>query len=74
MNHQNKQFSKNAKDWNNKNYLENYNQIFNFYFAKFLNEIKLLLNKTENNTLTGLNCLEHLTINLNPETIIDNIA
>ena len=74
MNNENKQFPKNAKDENYKKYLEKYNQIFNSYLEKCLNEIKHLLNKKEFNRSTGLNCLEHLIKNLNPEAITEKIA
>ena len=70
----NEQFPKNSKDEKYTNYLDKYKQIFNLYLEKCLNEIKHLLDKKEYNRSTGLNCLEHLIKNLNPEAITEDIA
>jgi len=67
-------FSKNVRDERYKIYLEKYNQIFNSYLEKCFNELKHLLDKKEYDRKTGLNCLEHLIKNLNPEEISENNA
>ena len=61
----------------NNNYnehLKNYNEIFDMFLNKCITEITKLSNKKEYNEKTGLNCLEHLIMNLNSEEITENIA
>ena len=53
---------------------DNYNSIFEEYYETCYNDIKKLKNKKEYDEKTGLNCLEHLIKNLNPEQIDENIA
>ena len=55
-------------------HLQNYNEIFDMFLIKCILEINKLRLKKEYNEKTGLNCLEHLIMNLNPETITEDIA
>ena len=52
----------------------NYNEIFNSYLKQCIKEIKELLYKKDYNETTGLNSLEHLIKNLNPEAITEEVA
>ena len=54
--------------------IKNYNEIFDSYLEKCIIEIKKLLLKKVYDRNTGLNCLEHLIKNLNPDAITEDIA
>ena len=55
-------------------HLNNYNEIFEMFFNQIINEFHQLSQKKEYNEKTGLNCLEHLIMNLNPEKITEDIV
>ena len=67
-------FGKNLTDDNIIQHLNNYNEIFEMFFNQIINEFRQLSQKKEYNEKTGLNCLEHLIMNLNSEKITEDIA
>ena len=62
------------KDDNMNFLLNNYNEIFDEYINSCLADINKLKNKKDYDEKSGLNCLEHLIINLNNEKITEDIA
>ena len=59
---------------NLEDHLNNYNELFDNFLKQCIIDINNLGNKKEYNEKTGLNCLEHLIMNLNPEVITEDIA
>ena len=59
---------------NYKEHLKNYNEIFDLFLNKCIIEISKLSNKRKYNEKKGLNCLEHLIMNLNSDQITEEIA
>ena len=55
-------------------HLQNYNEIFDMFLKECILEINKLSNKKDYNKKTGLNCLEHLIMNLNSHEITEDIA
>ena len=55
-------------------HLNNYNNLFDKYLDACITEIYNLGNYKKYNKKDGLNCLEHLIIDLNPEKINEDIA
>ena len=53
---------------------ETFSEVFDIYLRKCVKEIKMFFNDKEYNKETGLNCLEHLIRNLNPEAITEDNA
>ena len=59
---------------NFKEHLKNYNEIFDKFLNKITIEISKLSNQKEYDEKTGLNCLEHLIMNLNSAEITEEVA
>ena len=59
---------------NFKEHLKNYNEIFDIFLNKIIIEISKLSNQKEYDEKTGLNCLEHLIMNLNSAEITEEVA
>ena len=59
---------------NFKSHLDNYNKIFKEFIEECSNDIKKLGCKKKYDEKKGINCLEHLIININSEKIGEEIA
>ena len=57
-----------------KEHLNKYNELFDIYLEECIKEIMNLGNKKKFSKEDGLNCLEHLIIDLNSEKIDENMA
>ncbi len=67
-------FKNKVKTDNYIKHLQNYNEIFDMFLKECILEINKLSNKKDYNKKTGLNCLEHLIMNLNSHEITEDIA
>ena len=71
---QNQAFKKRINQKSYEEHLYNYNVLFNNYLNACIIDINNLGNKKKYNRKDGLNCLEHLIIDLNYEEITEDIA
>ena len=67
-------FKTQITEQNFKEQLDNYNKIFKIFIYECCKDIKKLGDKKKYDEKTGLNCLEHLIINLNSEKITEEIS